>query len=1209
MKTTLKFLFYPFSAWLACSQVPLHAQLIASVAKEKQTGRDKGNGPFQYMPLKECLSELEGKYNVSIAYETELLEKVKVNTRVMEAIDKNLTLESSLDVILKDLKIQYRKYRKGFYVLFKEESAGSKQELKVPGDPSAQILKADAEQTYVNKAFGISGKVTDKANGTAVPGVNILLKGANIGTTTDTDGNFRIDVPTTEGTLVFSYIGFVTQEVPIANQSVINVVIAENVQALSEVVVTALGFKEAADRLGSTSSKVTGEAISKSGETSVINGLAGKAAGVQISRAAGDPGAASFIQIRGQNTLTGNTQPLVVIDGIPVSNTTEGGSSGGVVPQSRLNDINPNDIASMQILKGASAAALWGSRAANGVILITTKRGADSNKMNISFSSSYSLDQVNRFHPFQGKFGQGSGGNYNPNGANAWGDKIESRAGGPDEVNTSGAYFEALDGTKYYPIIKKNSREVYNDSNYDKVFRNGSYFDNSLSLSGGDAKTTYFFSIGDVRQKGVQRGNSTYNRTTLRLNVERKFNDIVRMSASSAYTKSYSDRIQRGNNLAGATVGLLRNPADFDISDYKGSYYASPTASPILNRQRGYRSYLGSVINPANNNALWALYEQQNSTDVDRFMNSTELGIKPASWLDIIARAGIDTYSDEQVNYFPVNDITGAGTGQYRDQITKETQINADVLARATKDFGTNFTSTYVVGVNLNNRKYYNMGVTINNFLVANAPANFANATALNRTPVNLRTEVRTIRSYATASFAAYDALFLNLSGAAESASSFGALSDKTFYYPSADVAWLFTRLNFMQRVPALNFGKLRASYGVVGVQPLPYRSNTIFSSTSFTANPWGDNLVGSQFGNGAYSQGSSLGDEYLKPERKTEYEIGLDMRWLDSRLKAGLTYYNNKVKDVLVPVTLAPSTGFATKYTNAAVLQNKGFEMELSYDVIRKGAFLWSLRGNFTRNRSKVLDLAGTQSLYLVGGIENFLDARAVVGQPTGVFWSSRYAMNEDGTRKLDANGFPVADPVTGVVGDPNPNWIGGFGTSISYKKFSLDVLFETSQGGDYFSGTKGVMYNFGTHADTGNEVTLAADTKNYAGKVLPAGSTVRGNLTDFGAGPVLLDESWYTTLGSGFGSLKQQFVEDGSWTRLRQLSLSYRLDSEKFRNATKLQSVEFSVTGRNLILWTKVVGIDPDTNLSGTPAGRNMDYFNSPGTRSYLFTLKVNY
>ncbi|PWJ54740.1 TonB-linked SusC/RagA family outer membrane protein [Dyadobacter jejuensis] len=1163
---------------------------------------------FQQVFLKDLLRELEGRYNVSIAYETGLLENIWVSKNEIDILKNTKNIDQQLERLLKPKEIGYRMARKGFYVLYKNDSKKEAETPKATSSQVTEILKADLTLSYQSKTLGISGTVTDKGGAEGIPGVNILLKGTNIGSVTDASGKYTIEVPNSEGVLVFSFIGYKTQEVPIANRNVVDVVLIEDVQALNEVVVTALGFKEVADRLGSTSSKVNGDAIAKSGETSVINGLAGKAAGVQISRAAGDPGAASFIQIRGQNTLTGNTQPLIVIDGIPVSNTTEGGTSGGVVPQSRLNDINPNDIASMQILKGASAAALWGSRAANGVILITTKRGAEG-KMNISFSSTLSLDKINKYHPFQSNYGQGSAGVYNPLGANAWGDKIADRSGGADEVNTSGAYFQAEDGSLYYPIITKNSKEVYNDSNFDKVFRTGLYVDNAISISGGDAKTTYFLSIGDVRQKGIQRGNSSYNRTTARLNVEKNFTEKLKLSTSTAYTKSYSDRIQRGNNLAGAMVGLARNPADFDISDYKGSYYSSPTASPIEGRQRGYRSYLGAVPNPANNNALWALYEQENSTDVDRFINSAELSLKPVSWIDIIARGGIDTYTDQQVNYFPVNDIVGAGQGQYKDQITKETQVNADLLARVTKDISPNITSTYVLGFNINNRKYYNVGVTINDFLVADAPVNFANATTQNRTPVNSRSEVRTTRTYATANFGLYDAVFLNLSGAAESASSFGSLSDKTFYYPSADVAWLFTKLPLFDNISGVDFGKLRASYGVVGVQPLPYRSNTVFSSASFSASPWGDNLVGSQFGEGAYAQSSSLGDQYLKPERKTEYEIGMDLRFFGSRLRTGLTYYNNKVKDVLVPVTLAPSTGFATKYTNAAVLQNKGFEMDMTYDVIKKGALTWSLRGNFTRNRSEVLDLAGTQSLYLEGGIENFMDARAVVGQPIGVFWSSKYALNEDGTRQFDSNGFPIADPVTGVVGNPNPDWIGGFGTSLTYKKFGLDILFETSQGGDYFSGTRGVMYNFGTHGDTGNEVTLTTDLKNYAGATIPAGSTVRGNIEDFGAGPVLLDQSWYTTLGSGFGSLKEQFIEDGSWTRLRQLSLSYRLDSDKFKELTKLQSVDFGVTGRNLLLWTKVVGIDPDTNMSGGPTGRNMDYFNSPGTRSFIFSIKINY
>ncbi len=262
----------------------------------------------------------------------------------------------------------------------------------------------------------------------------------------------------------------------------------------------------------------------------------------------------------------------------------------------------------------------------------------------------------------------------------------------------------------------------------------------------------------------------------------------------------------------------------------------------------------------------------------------------------------------------------------------------------------------------------------------------------------------------------------------------------------------------------------------------------------------------------------------------------------------------------------------------------------------------------NFNRNRNEVLDLAGTESVYLAG-IPGFVSSRAVEGYPVGVLWAGQYARNESGTYALDENGFPTIAPSSGVIGDPNPEWRGGAGINASYGNFSLNVLFETSQGNDLYSGTRGVLYNFGTHEDTGNEVTLSQDLVNYAGEVIPAGSTVRGNVEDFGAGPVLLNQSYYTTLGSGFSSLKEQFVYDASWTRLRELTLGYALNSATFQERTKLQSVTFSVTGRNLWLLTDVVGIDPETNLTGASNGRGMDYFNSPGTRSYVFSIAVNY
>ena len=528
--------------------------------------------------LKESLTIIEKKSGFDFIYNEELVVPYTVSIAA-----KNKDVASILQRILRDTELDYKEFGNKVIIVQREEAP----------------IEAPVARSEVPVAVKVAGLVKEKDTGAPLPGVSIRVKNSTAGTITDNEGKFSIDVADENAILIFSFIGFITLEQRVGAQNSMTVTMEQDVTSLHEVVVTALGFKEAADKLGSTSSKVDASAIERSGETSVINALGGKASGVMISKSAGDPGAASFIQIRGQNTITGNNQPLIVVDGIPISNTTsyttEEGTSGGVVPQSRLNDINPNDIASVQILKGASAAALWGSRAANGVILITTKRGNEAGKVNISFSSTYSVDKINAFHPRQDKFGQGTKGVYSPTYQGAWGDKIADRDGGEDDVNKSGAYFKATDGTLYYPIITKNSQATYVDENYDHVFRNGQFWDNTVSISGGDEKTVYFFSVGDLRQKGILQGNSKYNRTTVRLNTERTFNDVLRLSINTAYTNSFADRIQRGNNTAGAMVGLLRTPPDFDKLDYKGSYYASPTASPIENRQRSYRSYLGAT--------------------------------------------------------------------------------------------------------------------------------------------------------------------------------------------------------------------------------------------------------------------------------------------------------------------------------------------------------------------------------------------------------------------------------------------------------------------------------------------------------------------------------------------------------------------------------------------------------------------------------------
>ncbi|WP_439481685.1 SusC/RagA family TonB-linked outer membrane protein [Cyclobacterium plantarum] len=1053
----------------------------------------------------------------------------------------------------------------------------------------------------------INGTIKDE-NGQGIPGASVVIKGTQTGSISDLDGKYSINVPEDKNTLVFSFIGFLKSEIEIGSSNTIDVTMKEETKLLGEVVVTALNFEEDPDNLAATSSKITSESVVKSGEASLISGMAGKASGLQISAQGADPGAGALIQIRGQSTITGNTQPLIILDGVPISNSIEGAGGGGVVQQSRLNDINPNDIASIQVLKGASAAALWGSRAANGVIVINTKSGKKGDKINIGISSTLSFDRVNTFHTGQNNFGQGINGNYSPTHPNSWGDKIADRSGAADVLDESGHFFEARDGTRYYPILQKNTQNTFVDHNFNQVYGTGTFMDNAINISSGDDKSAYYFSVGDLNQNGMMRGNNDYRRTTLRLNTSREFNDIVKITNRTGYTRSFSNRVGRGNNTSGAQLGLLRTPPDFNNEHYIGSYYEGPNATPIENRQRSYRRYLGNSPIPIFNNPLWTMYEPENTSLVHRFINSFDLEIKPVNWFTFNTRLGIDNYSDERKTYFPISDSAGSGEGYYSESITNESEVNLDLIGRVVKDISPAISTSLIVGFNVNDRKFVSTGGSMRSFLIPNSPPNFSNAIEENRTPENYTRNVRVARVYSNLNMSVRDALFINVSLAGESASTFGEMSDKTFYYPSSDIAWQFSQLGAISNSSFLNFGKLRASYGVVGVQPLPYRSNTTFAATSFSNSPWGDNINGSQFGNGAYLIDTELGDAELRPERKTEYEVGTDMRFLNNKLRTSITYYANTVEDLLIPVSLAPSVGFSSTYTNAATLENKGWEIDLGIDVISKGDIKWSLNGNFNRNRNTVSNLAGTESLILAGRADR-ADMRAVEGYQAGVFWGGRFERDEAGALVLNENNFPMAAPTSGVIGDPNPDWRGGFGTTLTYRKLTLDVLFETFQGGDFFGLTRGVMYTFGTHEDVGNEVVLDQTLTNYAGESFPAGSTVRGNIYDFGGGPVLLDQSYYTSLGSGLGSAPEQFIEDGSWTRLRAISLSYLINSAGFKNRTKFQSAEISVTGRNLFLWTDVSGIDPDTNYSGNIFARGYDYFNSPGSRSFLFSIKLNY
>lgn len=1071
----------------------------------------------------------------------------------------------------------------------------------VLGDDGRIAIK---EKVPIVQQLEISGTVTDE-KGIPLLGVNIIIEGLARGTSTDFDGNYTINVEIGQS-LRFSSIGFEDQVIKVESGNNINVVMTEGIQ-LAEAVVTALGFRRDADDLGYSTSQVKGNSISESKAKSLIDGLAGKASGVTVRKTDGDPGSGSFMQIRGASTI-GNSQPLIVLDGVPIDNSSEGGEANSVSQQSRLNDLNPEDIEDVTILKGASAAALWGSRASNGVIMIETKKGRRNSRLNVTFQSSYSFSEILKKHALQSEFGQGDKGVYNQNSLRSWGDYIPDRLGGEDIYDPNGAFFRATNGNEYYTILEKRSRETFQKSNFDQIIRTGQTLTNSINLSGGDDKSQYFVSLSNDDQKGIMGKNSDYVKTSLRVNASRQFNDYVNISSNTTYITSSSNRVRRGNASSGIYIPLLRTPPDFDITDYEGEYFSSPTAAPIPNRQRVYRNALGQSRNPGFNNPFWTIHNQINYSKVNRFISSLNFQVTPVDWLEFILRGGVDTYTDERDELFKVGSVGGlASTGKYVDNIRRNTEMNADFIMRVIPNLkNENWKTEGILGFNINERSYRYLGATAYGFIDPSIDLkNFINTSSDSYELSNTRQLRRNAALYGKIDLSYKNYLFAELTGRYEVASTFGEEAKSGFFYPSITTSWQFHK-NLDVNPDFLSFGKLRASYAIVGVEPALYRTISNYVSADYNDASSGGDLDASKFGNGGFVPSVSVGNPFLKPEEKSEFETGVDLRFINNRLRTSFTYYNNKTTDVLFDVPIAASTGYTRIQDNAGEIKNYGFEVDLGYDIIMNRDFSWSIGLLWNKNRNEVSKLPDTESLNL-GGLSE-ISSRAVQGYQLGVLWGSRWERESNGSLALDANGFPLMSSNMGVIGDPNPTWEGSLNTQLKYKNFSFYVVFQTTQGNDIFAGTLSALTDYGLAPETANFSVSDVDLPVYGGGIIPRGETFRGNIKDFGNGPVALDENWYRGPGGYFSGPTEAFVVDGSSIRLQQITLSYSLNSQKFREWSKMQSVDFSITGSNLYVWSKFKGNDPSTNLSGATQAQGIDYFNNPATKTFNFTLRIN-
>jgi len=1044
----------------------------------------------------------------------------------------------------------------------------------------------------------VTGHVKGEA-GNALPGANVGITDLGAGATTRESGDYSFTVPASRVhgqtvTLSVRIIGYraATAQITLNSGTVTqDFTLVANPLQLGEVIITGAGTATTREKLGTVINTVDSAAIAKSNESNIVNALSAKAPNVQVVSSSGAPGASSYIRIRGIKSLSGNAQPLFVVDGIPIDNSTSinGSNLSGADTPNRASDIDPNDVESIEILKGASAAAIYGARASDGVILITTKSGHPG-QTRYSVRANVTTDDVTKSYPLQRTYGQGTKG----------------VTGVCTTDNCSGT------STSWGPLLD-SSTPTYD--HFGEFFHTGRTVDTQVQLSGGTDVTSFFASGGRTDQTGVIVGNNDYyTKNNARLKASHKVFPSLTIGGNIALTDVRNSALLNGGAVSGLMLGALRTPPDFNNFPY---------LDPTTGLQRSYRfphpGPSSITTSRGYDNAFFALNNNPNQELTDRTTGNLEADWNPLLWLKVNYTLGGDYYGDTQMTGYALT-ASDFPTGRVQRTTAERLQLDHNLVATASHEFSQNWTSTFTLGQNLNSRRQRDLFVTGSNLI---APLPFA----LNNTVSQASTEglstIHTESYFGQGTADLFNQLYLTAGVRNDGFSTFGQANPRA-WYPKASAAWAFTNLyGNTNQTGLLSYGKARISYGETGKEPAVYSTNTTLGSGTFGSG-YGDVTKATQGGFGGLLSSGTRGNPDLKPERQKEVEYGLDFGFLDQKADAGVTHYDNHSSDVILSVPRPTTSGFSGAQLNGAALRSQGWEATFNARPITTRNFSWDLGLQWAQNHTTVDNLQG--ALFVGAGGGTFAEAvpQAVVGggfvyrglgfgrcgmsqqgslrdNKNGVItdFDSQCAGKTKGTLYIDATGFPVKDPNIRQVADPNPKWTGSFRTGVHMGHWQLSALIDHKQGGQVMNTTKGSLYNFGTHKDT---------EKRNVNEVFGT-DLLSGPVTGPGAGmSVLIGEGWYTGNGTANSNIVEEFAEDGGYTKVREISVAYTID-RPFVSRLGFTSIDLRVAGRNLKTWSSYSGLDPETNLAGASALlQGYDFFNMPQTRSIVFTVGLN-
>lgn len=996
------------------------------------------------------------------------------------------------------------------------------------------IVLTPSKETAQNKT--IKGKVTDQ-KGEPLIGVNIVVKGTTIGVITDMDGNFTINVPNDDATLVFSIVGYLTEEVALAGRSEVNIKLIEDIKQLNEVVVTALGIKREKKTLTYASQQVSGEEMMKSKDINFMSSLSGKTAGIEIKKSVSGAGGSTRTVLRGAKSWSQLSEPLYVIDGVPMVNRKgeQGGMWGGTDEGDGLSQINPDDIESISVLKGSNAAILYGSQGANGVVIINTKKGKQG-KATVTLSSSTLFESVISAPDLQFRYGS---------------------EGGAKES---------------WSYTKGNYASDY----VDNFFQTGTNLVNTISVSGGNDKTTAYFSYGNTSARGVVPNNK-YSKNNVTFQQSTKLlRDKLTLSSNVMLTTEEANNRNTAGYYLNPLTGLYFFPRDKDFSTYKDNYQT-------FNDARNMYLQNWFVGDHFQSNPYWLINKQPRTDLTKRVIASVTADYQITSKLKFQTRASYDyaVKSYEQKYYAGGNSVNISENGRWFYKKYDDKMMYADGMFSYQNNFG-NFSINGVLGASYQETVVGN-GVEVDNGTNA---LFYANEFSFQNLPTNVQVKSiyggKVIKEgvFGNAQLGFKEMLFLDLSGRNDWSSTLFGTPNESYFYPSVGITGIVSE---MVKLPAvISFAKVRASYATIANE-VPfnkiYPRHTINSSGGIDRNtiaPFTD----------------------AKPERLTTYEIGTDWRFFDGRLGLDFTYYNIKStyqflssKDVTASQQL---DGQSTFYYNAGEIVNKGVELVLNTEPVRNKNFGWKSALNYSKNVNEIVELVpGHPDTYIdMGSSEGYYSRLYQVGS-FGDMYGYKFQRNEAGQILLDpTSGAPLKTKDVEYLGNLEPKFSLGWSNGFSYKQFTLDFLVNAKIGGKCFSQTEAMLDGYGV-----SERTAAA--RDNGGIAINA---MKGTTAVTTIDPKL----YYTTVGDRNG-ISEEYVYDRTNIRLTQLSLSYNLDVTKLNLPVKAASI--SLVGNNLFFFYKKAPYDPELTMSTGIGSQSLDNFNLPSTRTYGFNLKVTF